>query len=49
MSLGDFREAGGGQVFKDAGAVVSSEGSVPLIVTLPKGRVVPVTIINGQQ
>jgi len=45
MKLGDLREAGGGDVFFDA-ILSGDERSIPLIVTLPKGKSVRVTTID---
>ena len=45
MKLGDLRKAGGGDVFFDS-ILSGDERSIPLIVTLPKGKSVPVTTID---
>ncbi|WP_206956654.1 AvrPphF family type III effector [Trinickia acidisoli] len=45
MTLGDLRKAGGGQVFFDDSAAARGSNTVPLIVTLPAGKSVPVEIV----
>lgn len=45
MTLGDLRKAGGGKVFFDASSVVMDPDSRALVVTLPKGKEVPVTVV----
>ncbi|AYB54008.2 AvrPphF family type III effector [Ralstonia solanacearum] len=49
MTLGDLRNAGGGQVFLDTRAAARSDGTHPLIVTLPEGKTIPVTILPAGQ
>ncbi|MHA6846431.1 AvrPphF family type III effector [Ralstonia syzygii] len=44
MTLGDFRRAGGGDVYFDAGAAMNDGVNHALVVTLPKKASVPVTI-----
>lgn len=47
MKLGDFRKAGGGTVFTDVGAMGGGSSQCrALIVTLPKGKHVPVQVIG---
>jgi hypothetical protein len=43
MTLGDLRRAGGGDVFYDIRPVKKDRDSIPLIVTLPAGKSIPVT------
>ncbi len=49
MTLGDLRNAGGGQVFLDTRTAARSDGTHPLIVTLPEGRTIPVAILPAGQ
>ncbi|WP_231409614.1 AvrPphF family type III effector [Ralstonia solanacearum] len=44
-----LRNAGGGQVFLDTRAAARSDGTHPLIVTLPEGKTIPVTILPAGQ
>lgn len=46
MTLGDLRKAGGGQVFYDTSAKAGGSTAQPLIVTLPKGALVPVELVG---
>lgn len=49
FTLGALREAGGGEVFLDTGAVINSQGSRPFIVTLPEGKRIPVTVLKSSE
>jgi hypothetical protein len=46
MTLGQLRRAGGGDVFKDTSSVWADPESVPLIVTLPKDKSVPLDLVE---
>ncbi|ATG94224.1 AvrPphF family type III effector [Paracidovorax citrulli] len=47
MTLGALRAAGGGEVFLDIGARYGQDNDArALIVTLPEGAKVPVTIVD---
>ena len=48
MTLGDLRAKGGGDVFFDA-IRSDDERSIPLIVTLPKGKTVPVRVVHPHE
>lgn len=45
MTLGDFRRAGGGDVYFDVSAAMNAPNAQALIVTLPKRAHVPVSVL----